>query len=96
MSIFLCEVIVMDLEKEIIAIKARNQKVEADKAWETSLFRKISILIITYTFALILMLLINVKQPYLNALVPTLGFYLSTLSLNFVKKIWLKYFYIVP
>ncbi|ELR99672.1 hypothetical protein GLO73106DRAFT_00035240 [Gloeocapsa sp. PCC 73106] len=83
----------MDLEKEIAAIKARNQKVEADKAWETSMFRKIAILIITYTFALILMFLINVKHPYLDALVPTLGFYLSTLSLDFGKKIWLKHFY---
>ena len=36
------------LEKEIQELKKRNKKVELDKAWETSLFRKISIAILTY------------------------------------------------
>jgi hypothetical protein len=29
-------------------------------------------------------------SPFVNAIVPTLGFTLSTLSLSFFKKIWLK------
>ena len=36
------------IESELEAIKIRNAKVEADKAWETSLFRKCLIAILTY------------------------------------------------
>ena len=36
------------LESEIDTIKERNQKVEKDKARETSLMRKLSILVLTY------------------------------------------------
>lgn len=38
----------MDLEKEINEIKARNKRVELDKAWETSFTRKICICVLTY------------------------------------------------
>jgi len=38
----------MDLEKEIKEIKKRNKKVEMEKAWETSIFRKVIIAILTY------------------------------------------------
>lgn len=34
----------MDLEKEINDIKARNKRVELDKAWETSWTRRICII----------------------------------------------------
>jgi len=84
---------IMDLEKEIIAIKERNQKVERDKTWENSFFRKTSIVLITYIVSIIFLWFIGVKQPYFNALLPALGFYLSTLSLDFCKKIWIKYVY---
>ena len=83
----------MTLETDIAEIKSRNQRVEADKAWETSTARKICILIITYILATIVMWAINVSQPYLNALIPTLGFFLSTLSLGFAKTYWLEKFY---
>jgi len=38
----------MDFEKEIRKIQERNKKVDSDKAWETSLSRKIIIAILTY------------------------------------------------
>lgn len=83
----------MTIEKDIADIKARNARVEMDKAWETSTARKLCILIITYILATLVMWTIGVPQPYLNALIPTLGFYLSTLSLGFAKKYWIKNFY---
>jgi len=83
----------MTIENDIAEIKSRNARVEADKAWETSLCRKISILVITYALATIVMWVIGVPQPYLNALIPTLGFFLSTLSLGFAKKYWIDNFY---
>lgn len=76
------------LQKEINSIKARNQRVEKDKAWETSLTRKISIAILTYLTILIFFVTIKVENPIVNAIVPTLGFLLSGLSLPFIKTWW--------
>lgn len=81
---------IQKIEKEISEIKERNRKVEADKAWETSVFRMVSILILTYLIASWVMYIINVKEYWLNALIPTLGYFLSTLSLPIVKKWWVK------
>lgn len=36
------------VKEEIEQIKQRNARVESDKAWETSLFRKILIAVLTY------------------------------------------------
>lgn len=79
---------VASLQKEIDSIKLRNQRVEKDKAWETSTTRKISIAILTYLTILIFFITIQVEKPLINAIVPTLGFLLSTMSLPLIKKWW--------
>lgn len=81
------------LEKEIDAIKKRNRKVEGDKAWETSYARMIVIAVITYILASIVLWVIKVENPHLGALIPTLGYTLSTLTLSLGKHFWLKYFH---
>lgn len=78
------------LEKKISAIERRNERVEADKAWETSTFRILSITAMTYVIASIVMWQIDVPRPYLNALIPTIGFYLSTQSLPAIKHWWIS------
>lgn len=78
------------LEKRIAKIEERNKKVELDKAWETSKTRKLLIVIFTYlSIALYFKYVLNVN-PWVNAIVPTVGFLLSTLSLPIIKKIWEK------
>ena len=80
-----------DIEKEIEKIKERNKRVEKDKAWETSLPRKISIAILTYIVVIIYSYLIkNVSNIFLSSLVPVIGFLLSTLSLKAIRNIWEK------
>ena len=74
-------------------ILKRNARVESDKDWETSKTRRICIAIITYMVAVYFMYRIGVPDPLLNALVPTGGYVLSTLSLPFIKRRWLKKFY---
>ena len=81
------------LKNEIIEIKKRNAKVEADKAWETSLFRKILVAFLTYIVIVLFFFAAKLPEPFINAIVPTLGFLLSTLSVSFCKKIWLKKFF---
>ncbi len=71
-------------------ILERNARVESDKAWETSFARIGSIAVITYVCAAVLMLIIGVARPLLSALIPVLGFVLSTQSLPLVKKKWLE------
>lgn len=79
----------MDIEKEIQIIKERNKKVEADKAWETSFLRKILILITTYIVASLALYSIGTPNFYLGAIIPTIGFFLSTLGFPVVKKWWI-------
>lgn len=80
-----------NLELEIEKIKERNKKVELDKAWETSLIRRICICILTYIIVVIYSYLINkVSNIYLSSLVPVIGFTLSTLSLKLIRNIWEK------
>lgn len=49
----------MNLEEEIKHIKERNQRVEKDKAWETSWTRRICICILTYIVVVIYSYTIN-------------------------------------
>jgi hypothetical protein len=80
----------MELEKEINKIKERNKKVEADKAWETSWARRIILAILTYIVIVIFFYVASLPKPFLNSIVPTLAFVLSTLTMPIFKKMWLK------
>ncbi len=79
-----------ELKDRIAKIESRNKKVEADKAWELSRTRSIFIAISTYILISIFMLLIKDNHPFLNALVATCGYLLSTGTYDVFKKRWLK------
>jgi hypothetical protein len=84
---------IKDLEKRVEVIELRNQSVELNKAWETSLTRKILIAVFTYlAIALYLRYVVGIN-PWINAIVPTVGFLLSTLTLPVFKNLWSKYLY---
>lgn len=75
------------------SIEFRNKRVELDKKWETSFTRRLAIAILTYVIAAAFLLLAEIPSPYLNALVPTGGYLLSTLSLMWLKKLWIDRFH---
>lgn len=80
-----------ELKHEIEEIKKRNKKVELDKKWETSYTRKICICILTYIVVIIYSSIISkVNNVFLSSLVPVIGFFLSTLSLKLIRKVWEK------
>lgn len=81
---------IQKLKNEIEELKKRNQRVEADKAWEISGARKVLVAILTYIVIVIFFYFASLSKPFLNAIVPTLGFLLSTFSIPFFKKLWLK------
>ena len=78
------------IENDIANIQKRNRRVELEKAWETSLTRKISILVITYILVVLVMYALHITRPFTNAIIPTIGYFLSTQSLPFIKKWWIK------
>ena len=84
---------VQELEKRIKEIEKRNKRVESDKFWEISYTRRILLVIFTYLAIAFYLQAIEVSRPWLNAFVPAVAFMLSTLTLPFFKKLWLKYIY---
>lgn len=75
------------------AIKQRNVKVEAEKAWETCWTRRLCIAVLTYIVALAYMNYVGLSNPILGAFVPSGGYLLSTLSIPFAKDFWLNNVY---
>ncbi|MDP7179964.1 MAG: hypothetical protein QF824_01730 [Candidatus Woesearchaeota archaeon] len=78
------------LEQEVGKLKQRNMDVESNKGWETSWTRRSLLMLFTYLAIGFYLYVIEVSNPWLNAIVPAFAFMLSTLSLPFFKKLWLK------
>ena len=79
-----------NLKQEVEEIKKRNRSVELDKAWETSWLRRALVAIFTYLSISIYMWAVDIERPWLNAIVPTVGFLLSTFTLPWFRKLWRK------
>lgn len=80
------------MERELTEIKQRNQKVEADKAWETSRCRIALIGVITYVVAAMSLYVINADRFWLGAFIPVVGYVTSTRSLPDVKRWWIAHY----
>lgn len=79
-----------ELDLRLKAIELRNHQVTVDKAWETSVSRRCLILLLTYFLIGSYMTIIGVSRPWLNAVIPSLGYLLSTITLHFFKSLWIK------
>jgi len=69
----------------------RNQIKDFNKEFEGSLARIIIIMGLTYAVLSVYMLLVNIDRPWINAIVPTFGFQLSTLSLPSIKAYYVEH-----
>lgn len=74
----------------ITELRARNRRVEAEKAWETSWLRIGSIALITYVAAVFVLWMIGAPRMFLSASVPVIGFVLSTQSLPWIRHRWIQ------
>jgi len=79
-----------DFESRLKAIEDRNARVELDKKWETSWARRLSIAALTYLVVVGYLFVIGNDRPFINAIVPPVGFLLSTLVMKQIRKIWQK------
>jgi len=80
-----------NLRREITEIQKRNARVERDKKWETSATRKIFIGILTFVSAFLFLKIAGFQNCFFAAFVPTGGFFISTFSLKFLRKIWERF-----
>lgn len=78
------------IEERLSIIESRNKKVEADKAWETSWIRRVSIMVLTYVVVVAYLHFVVHIDPWINAIVPVIGFLLSTLTIQVIKNLWLR------
>ncbi|MEK7590612.1 MAG: hypothetical protein AAB489_00165 [Patescibacteria group bacterium] len=78
------------LESKIEAILERNKRVEAEKAWEQSFTRRLFLFLVTYITAMLIFWSLEAPLPALQAIVPSLAFILSTLSLPWIRKRWMR------
>lgn len=79
-----------DIEKRLTDIEDRNARVELDKAWETSITRRLLITALTYVVIVSFLVVIDNEAPFINAIVPCLGFLLSTLTVSWYKQRWVQ------
>lgn len=79
----------MHVEEEINALKARNARVDREKAWEVSAIRRICLLTLIFCVAWAFLAFLGIERAAFMALVPTLGYGISTLSLGLIKRWWL-------
>lgn len=75
----------MTEDNDLQSLQERNARVEADKAWETSWARRISIAVMTYIIAALYMNYAGFSHAMLGAFVPSGGYLLSTLSYRLLK-----------
>lgn len=76
------------IEARLAAIEERNRRVEIHKTWETSAARKLSVVLLTYLVMCLVLTVVGTRPAWTHAIVPTLGFFLSTLSLPLIRGIW--------
>ena len=80
----------LTLAERVAKLEARNRRVEDDKGWETSLTRRLSIMLLTYVIVVFYLHFVIHIDPWINALVPVIGFFISTLTVSWLKKHWLE------
>jgi len=74
------------LEERISQLEDRNIRVDADKAWEISWTRRLSIAVLIYITVVFYLRYVVHIDPWINALVPVIGYSLSTLTISWLKK----------
>lgn len=82
-----------NLENSVSSIFARNKRVEREKEWETSWTKKLMIAVLTYVVIATFFIFANFPEPLKSAIVPSIAFILSTLSIPFIKNLWLDKYY---
>jgi hypothetical protein len=79
-----------EIRKEVGELRARNVRVEREKAWETSWTRRLVITGMTWLGAWVWLLGLGVDHAALQALVPSGAYAVSTLSIPVLRRWWIR------
>jgi hypothetical protein len=80
------------IRRELAKIRARNARVEREKAWEKSWTRRLVIAGATWAGAWLWLLQLHVDHAALHALVPSGAYAVSTLTLPVLRRWWIRLF----
>ena len=78
------------LQTEIEALQQRNFDKDRGKEFESSYTRVFFLMFVTYWTLFGYMYIIDTNNPWLDAIVPTVGFNISTWGLPVVKEYWIQ------
>ena len=79
-----------EIRKELSELRARNARVEREKAWEVSWARRLVIAGATWLGAWLWLVGLGAEHAALQALVPSGAYAISTLSLPLLKTLWMR------
>lgn len=78
---------------DIMELKLKNKKIEADKAWETSWTRRGIIGIVTYIIVAAWLAMLGVEHNLIHALVVVGSYLVAIAILPMLKKYWVDFVY---
>ncbi|MCA9381372.1 hypothetical protein KC678_03845 [Candidatus Dojkabacteria bacterium] len=78
------------LEEKVEKLNLLNRYSEMQDEWDKSLTRIVLVVVFTYLFVVLFMYFLGVENPIINALLPAGAYILSTRTIPYVKKIWIK------
>ncbi|HSK00936.1 MAG TPA: hypothetical protein VK932_06835 [Kofleriaceae bacterium] len=79
-----------DVRRDVLEIQQRNARVEQDKAWETSWTRRLVIAVAIWAGAWPWLASLGAEHAERHAVVPSVAYLVSTLSLPIVKRWWMR------
>lgn len=79
---------VAELQQAVAELKQRNERKDFEKRWEVGPARTLLIIALTYGCLFCYMWLVNMEAALLSAVVPTVGYALSTLAFPGARDRW--------
>jgi len=78
-----------EIRSELAELRARNARVDREKAWETSWARRLVIATMTWLAAWVSFTGLGSEHAARDALLPSGAYAISTLSLPLLRRLWL-------
>ncbi len=72
-------------------VLSRNKKVDLEAQWRDSLTHRVSVTLLIYIITVVTLYFTNTKDLYTIALIPSLGYFASTIKLKVIRHIWEQY-----
>lgn len=82
-----------EIKKEIVQIEEQNKREDEEIAWKESKTRNLLLALTIYFILGFTLQVNNYLNPWINAFIPAVGFFIIIYALKFIKKLWEKFIY---